>query len=552
MVTVVRVTPVEAALAASSTEQSTKNDGGKKHGLPLPCDSLSRDNNDENLGGNKRPLPPEHFVSDREITKRQKKADGFILDLSDVPPQPPILKREGHNIKEGASKYVGVTFHKPVNKWHAKIKIEGKKRHIGYYSYENEEEAAVDYARAVFKYKGQEALDKARERKSYGSRVVIDLRDVPHQLPIPRSKIRIKEGSSKYAGVSFCKTNNKWKARIIIEAKEHHIGLYDNDEEAALDYARAIFKYKGQEALNKERERNSSLSASAIDLSDVPPQKPILKSADQVKEGSSKYAGVTFRKQTNKWQAKITIDGKQHYIAHYENEEEAAIDYARAVFKYKSQGALAKARERIMSGSAINIDLSDVPPQLPIPKSKGCIKKGASKYTGVYLNHKKWMSKIRIEGKQRCIGYYENEEDAATDYARAVFKYKGEEALAKLREEISSRSGSRISIDLSDVPQQPPIPRSKRHKEGSSKYAGVSFHKPANKWMVQITIDGKTRHIGLYEDEEEAAINYARAVFKYKGQDALDKAMEQSSDDIDLSDVPPQQPIHKTEWRIKG
>ena len=80
------------------------------------------------------------------------------------------------------------------------------------------------------------------------------------------------------------------------------------------------------------RERNSS--APSIDLSNVPQQLPILKRADQVKEGSSKYAGVTFRKQTNKWQAKITIDGKQHYIAHYENEEEAAIDYARAAFKH--------------------------------------------------------------------------------------------------------------------------------------------------------------------------------------------------------------------------
>ena len=528
MVTVVRVTPAEAAAHASSIEQST-NDRGKKHGhaLPLPLvagDSLSRDKNDENQGGNIRPLPPEYFVSDREVTKRQKKADGFVLDLSDVPRQQPIPKSKGH-IKEGSSKYVGVTFSKAMNKWHAKIKIEGKNRHIGYY--ENEEEAAVDYARAVFKYRGQDVLDKLREQNSSESRVVIDLSDVPPQLPIPRSKIRIKEGSSKYTGVSFHKESNKWHARIIIDGKQHLIGLYENDEKAAVDYARAVFKYKGQGALDKERERNSSLSASAIDLSDVPPQLPVPKSADQVKEGSSKYAGVTFRKQTNKWKAQITIDGKQQCIAHYENEEEAAIDYARAVFKYQGQDALDKARERNGSGSAINIDLSDVPPQLPIPK-RGIIKEGASKYTGVYLNNNKWLSKIRIEGKQRFIGCYEDEEEAAIDYARAVFKYNGEEALVKLRRENSSRSG--ISIDLSNVPQQPPIPRSKRHiKEGSSKYAGVSFHKPSNKWQVSITIDGKNRHIGLYEEEEEAAINYARAVVKYKGQGALDKVRERNT-----------------------
>eukprot|EP00573_Skeletonema_grethae_P003932 CAMPEP_0201700566 /NCGR_PEP_ID=MMETSP0578-20130828/29116_1 /ASSEMBLY_ACC=CAM_ASM_000663 /TAXON_ID=267565 /ORGANISM="Skeletonema grethea, Strain CCMP 1804" /LENGTH=36 /DNA_ID= /DNA_START= /DNA_END= /DNA_ORIENTATION= len=34
------------------------------------------------------------------------------------------------------------------------------------------------------------------------------------------------------------------------------------------------------------------------------------------------------------------IDGKRHVIGNYHNEEEAAGDYARALFKYKGQGAL--------------------------------------------------------------------------------------------------------------------------------------------------------------------------------------------------------------------
>jgi hypothetical protein len=41
------------------------------------------------------------------------------------------------------------------------------------------------------------------------------------------------------------------------------------------------------------------------------------------------------------------------------------------------------------------------------------------------------------------------------------------------------------------------------------------------------------RSIGCYENEEEAAIDYARAVFKYRGQEGLDKARKkcQSGDD---------------------
>ena len=30
-----------------------------------------------------------------------------------------------------------------------------------------------------------------------------------------------------------------------------------------------------------------------------------------------------------------------------------------------------------------------------------------------------------LDGKQRLIGYYDDEEEAAVDYARAVFLYKG-------------------------------------------------------------------------------------------------------------------------------
>ncbi|KAK1733403.1 hypothetical protein QTG54_015962 [Skeletonema marinoi] len=69
-------------------------------------------------------------------------------------------------------------------------------------------------------------------------------------------------------------------------------------------------------------------------------------------------------------------------------------------------------------------------------------------------------------------------------------------------------------IDLSDVPPQLPIKSSR--KNGSSKYQGVSFDKGWNKWRARIKIDGKSKFIGSYDSEEKAAIDYARAKFKYK------------------------------------
>ena len=162
--------------------------------------------------------------------------------------------------------------------------------------------------------------------------------------------------------------------------------------------------YKGQGALDKAEEqiaRNKARmhSSLGIDLSDVPPQPPIAKSAGRIKDGASKYTGVSFNKASHKWNAQIMIDGKQHCIGFYDNEEEAAVDYARAIFKYKGQGALDKAREqaalvKARMHSSLTIDLSDVPPQPPIPKSAGRIKDGASKYTGLSFDNRtnKWIA----------------------------------------------------------------------------------------------------------------------------------------------------------------
>jgi hypothetical protein len=44
------------------------------------------------------------------------------------------------------------------------------------------------------------------------------------------------------------------------------------------------------------------------------------------------------------------------------------------------------------------------------------------------------------------------------------------------------------------------------------------LHKNPHRWEERIKIEGKTHFIGYYKSEEEAAVDYARAVFKYKGQ----------------------------------
>ena len=85
-------------------------------------------------------------ADDTEQKKRRKRGQQkFIIDLTDVPAQTPII-----NNGWGGSKYEGVTLKKSTSKWKAQIKVDGKSRYIG--TYANEEDAAIDHARAMFKY----------------------------------------------------------------------------------------------------------------------------------------------------------------------------------------------------------------------------------------------------------------------------------------------------------------------------------------------------------------------------------------------------------------
>jgi group I intron endonuclease len=54
-------------------------------------------------------------------------------------------------------------------------------------------------------------------------------------------------------------------------------------------------------------------------------------------------------------------------------------------------------------------------------------------------------------------------------------------------------------------------------KNGSSKYSGVSFSKPHNKWKARITYNRKELYIGIFETEIEAALAYNQVADDYYG-----------------------------------
>ena len=52
---------------------------------------------------------------------------------------------------------------------------------------------------------------------------------------------------------------------------------------------------------------------------------------------------------------------------------------------------------------------------------------------------------------------------------------------------------------------------------GISPYRGVRWHKEGRRWVVQIQVNGKNRHVGLFDDETEAAHAYDERAYEAWG-----------------------------------
>ena len=173
------------------------------------------------------------------------------------------------------------------------------------------------------------------------------------------------------------------------------------------------------------------------------------------KNGTSKYTGVTWYNASNKWLAQIAINSKKKNLGLFETEDEAHETYQKAL-KMLNEG-----------------DLSFMKP-----------KEFSSTYKGVswQKDRNKWVSRIKINGKQKNLGSFTSEEDAADAYQKALKMY---------------HEGDSSFMET---------------KTPSSQYKGVCWYKSTNKWISYIKINGKTKHLGLFTSEEEAYEAYQNAL----------------------------------------
>lgn len=110
-------------------------------------------------------------------------------------------------------------------------------------------------------------------------------------------------------------------------------------------------------------------------------------------ESSSKYVGVCWRKDINKWRSAIWINGKPKYLGCFDKESEANEYYEKALMSHNE-------------GSEIVTKPNDF----------------SSSYKGVSWNKRdnKWKVQIRINGKVKNLGCFISELEAHNTYQNAL------------------------------------------------------------------------------------------------------------------------------------
>ena len=109
----------------------------------------------------------------------------------------------------------------------------------------------------------------------------------------------------------------------------------------------------------------------------------------------------------------------------------------------------------------------------------------ASRYIGVGWDSatQKWRTQIQLNGKKYTLGYFTSEEEAHQKYLNAVAAYE----------------------------QNGTLPVSPLLAKKSSRYKGVYWIQQRKKWQASIRINGKLRHLGHFQTEEEAHQAYIQA-----------------------------------------
>lgn len=131
--------------------------------------------------------------------------------------------------------------------------------------------------------------------------------------------------TSRFRGVNWHGT--KWIAQIALRRRNTPIGLYDDEETAAIAYDRAALYLLGDRAVLNFPDRGTQ-PASPVEMHCENWQ-------DFKQTTSSRYTGVQWSDRVGKWRAFIQDGKKRIHLGDFDIEEDAARAYDRAALRIR-------------------------------------------------------------------------------------------------------------------------------------------------------------------------------------------------------------------------
>jgi hypothetical protein len=320
---------------------------------------------------------------------------------------------------------------------------------------------------------GKRKRSRVDEEERREARVAQDLAD-------PRwKKIRVHRASGG---------RKKWKSGVVIGGKRGKVAtrgasgsaslvLYEDGEERVEDLDAVEWEERGSSAAQAQSSAGATTS-----------------------RHSSKYRGVSWHKANKKWTANIRVDGKQNSLGSFSDEIAAARTYDVFVIANKVNKPLNFPGDAAAKGHVVTLSTTSRV-RAARKKHKNAANKW-SRFRGVswHKARKQWQVRLSVGGKQKFISYSTDEVEAAHAYdAHAIAN--GIETPRNFPNEAEDEV-------VAEAERRRAAKKRKRSASKSSRFRGVSWSKSTKKWAVRIKVRGKSKNLGYFVDEVEAAHAY--------------------------------------------
>ena len=222
-----------------------------------------------------------------------------------------IYKLTGQQLKNKTGNYKGVCFCKEKQKFKAELKRDYKISFLGYYDTE------LDAAKA---YNDYALFINNTENTNYTLNTIPNYISLPRDIPTLTKELKLENKTSKFRGVSYDVKRQYYVVSIKYNKKTYNLGNNKSDIECA--------KLYNQQALFF-----NTMYGTKYDLNNIPDyitEPNNLIDFDKIKDvdkHSSKYYGVTFSKQANKYKSLLVFNKKQIHLGYFDSEIEAARVY---------------------------------------------------------------------------------------------------------------------------------------------------------------------------------------------------------------------------------